>query len=94
MLALALESAGVHLTGIVLQSSILNYFSDSMFSGWLYYPNYAKGMKYSGDTIGGYLPSYAASAAYHRQTEVSASDEFYALQMRAFVSVVHNEFQR
>jgi carboxypeptidase C (cathepsin A) len=94
MLALALESAGVHLTGIVLQSSILNYFSDSTLSGSAYYPDYAKGMKYSGDTIGGHFPSYAASAAYHRQTEVSASDALYALQMRAFVSVVHNEFQR
>ncbi len=30
MLALALESAGVHLTGIVLQSSILNYFADAI----------------------------------------------------------------
>ncbi|MFC3655348.1 peptidase S10 [Xanthomonas hyacinthi] len=93
MLALALESAGVHLTGIVLQSSILNYFSDTLFSGSLYYPDYAKGMKYSGDTIGAYFPSYAASAAYHQQTDVSASDEFYALQMRAFVTVAHNEFQ-
>ncbi|KQQ82502.1 peptidase S10 [Xanthomonas sp. Leaf131] len=94
MLALALESAGVRLSGIVLQSSILNYYADATFSGGLYYPDYAKGMKYSGDTIGGYFPSYAAVAAYHKQTEVTASDEFYALQMRAFVSVVHAEFQR
>ncbi|MEA9554553.1 peptidase S10 [Xanthomonas nasturtii] len=94
MLALALESAGVRLRGIVLQSSILNYYADTIASGGLYYPDYAKGMKYSGDTIGGYFPSYAAVAAYHKQTEVSASDEFYALQMRAFVSVVHAEFQR
>ncbi|NIJ88511.1 carboxypeptidase C (cathepsin A) [Xanthomonas campestris] len=94
MLALALESAGVQLTGIILQSSVLNYYADSTLSGGLYYPDYAKGMKYSGDTIGGYFPSYAAVAAYHKQTEVTASDEFYALQTRAFVSVVHDEFQR
>ncbi|PPT74994.1 peptidase S10 [Xanthomonas arboricola pv. populi] len=94
MLALALESAGVPLTGIILQSSILNYYADALFSGGMYYPDYAKGMKYSGDTIGGYFPSYAAVAAYHKQTEVSASDAFYALQMRAFVGVVHDEFQR
>ncbi|PPV07639.1 carboxypeptidase-like protein [Xanthomonas bromi] len=94
MLALALESAGVRLTGIILQSSILNYYADALFSGGLYYPDYPKGMKYSGDTIGGEFPSYAAVAAYHKQTEVTASDEFYALQMRAFVSVVHDEFQR
>ncbi len=30
MLALALESAGVHHTGIVQQSSILNYFADAV----------------------------------------------------------------
>ncbi|KAB7768860.1 S10 family serine carboxypeptidase-like protein [Xanthomonas maliensis] len=94
MLALSLEAAGVQLSGVVLQSSILNYMTDATFSGGLYYPDYAKGMKYSGDTIGGYFPSYAAVAAYHHQTEVNASDAFYALQMRAFVSVVHDEFQR
>ncbi|EGD05754.1 carboxypeptidase C, partial [Burkholderia sp. TJI49] len=65
MLALALESAGVHLTGIVLQSSILNYFADATEAVAI--TQSTEGLLLDTDTVAGYLPGYAAVAAYFNQ---------------------------
>ncbi|WP_438672024.1 S10 family serine carboxypeptidase-like protein, partial [Serratia marcescens] len=62
MLALALESAGVHLTGIVLQSAILNYFADAVEAVAI--TQSTEGLLLETDTVAGYLPGYAAVAAY------------------------------
>ncbi|MBU6488578.1 MAG: peptidase S10, partial [Burkholderiales bacterium] len=69
MLALSLESAGVHLTGIMLQSSILNYFADAIEAVAILSGNTIDmdALKLDTDTLSGYYPGYAAVSAYFNQ---------------------------
>jgi carboxypeptidase C (cathepsin A) len=85
MLALALESAGVHLTGIVLQSSILNYFADAIEATAIL--DAGAGLQLENDTLSGYFPGYAEVAAYYNQVSPAPVDQrTYARQMQAFVT--------
>ncbi|MBC3806918.1 peptidase S10 [Undibacterium seohonense] len=62
VLAALLESAGVQLTGLVLQAPVLNYNSNCGLIGQ------------ATVSCGGYLPSYAATGQYHRLSRPSVSD--------------------
>lgn len=63
VLANLLEVAGVRLAGIVLQSAIMNYNSNcGVFEAG------------SGVSCAGYVPSYAASSAYHRKSATVPTD--------------------
>ncbi len=90
MLALSLESAGVNLTGIVLQSSILNYFADpgetyAITNGNA--ANTALELKYTTDGMIGYFLGYAEVAAYFNQVSPAPSDPGqFALQIQNFVT--------
>ena len=93
MLALALESAGVHLTGIVLQSSILNYFADAIEATAI--ENSTAGLALDTDTLAGYFPGYAEVAAYFNQVSPAPVDQgLYALQMSLFVTAEYPRFQK
>jgi len=71
VLAERLESAGVRLAGVVLQSSVLDYNSNCGVV--------------SAASCAGYLPSYAATGAYHRLVSPAPADlGTYMQQMRAF----------
>ena len=90
-LALALESAGVHLTGIVLQSSILNLFADATDAAIEDFP---AGLALATDTLAGYLPSYAEVAAYYDQASPAPINQgLYALQMELFATAQYRTFQ-
>lgn len=92
MLALALESAGVHLTGIVLQSSILNYFADAVEATAI--ENSTAGLKLATDTLVGYYPGYAAVASYFNQVSPSQpSQSAFAQQSEQFVTNKYNTFK-
>ena len=85
MLALALESAGVHLSGIVLQSSILNYFADAIEAVAI--TNSTSALALDTDTLSGYLPAYAEVAAYYNQVQPAPVDPgIYAWQVALFVT--------
>ncbi|TKC81425.1 peptidase S10 [Trinickia terrae] len=93
MLALALESAGVHLTGIVLQSSILNYFADAIEATAI--TSSTAGLQLDTDTLAGYFPGYAEVAAYYNQVSPAPLDQgLYALQMQYFVTDNYRQFRR
>jgi carboxypeptidase C (cathepsin A) len=90
MLALSLESAGVHLTGIVLQSSILNYFADVGETNAITNNNasdYPIELKYSTDSMIGYFVTYAQVAAYFNQVSPAPTNlGAYAQQIQNFVT--------
>ncbi|SDI31043.1 S10 family serine carboxypeptidase-like protein [Paraburkholderia phenazinium] len=90
MLALSLESAGVHLTGIVLQSSILNYFADVGETNAITNSNaadYPIELKYSTDSMIGYFVTYAQVAAYFNQVSPAPTNlGAYAQQIQNFVT--------
>ncbi|MCL4649848.1 S10 family serine carboxypeptidase-like protein [Burkholderia multivorans] len=93
MLALALESAGVHLTGIVLQSSILNYFADAIEAVAITQPT--EGLLLDTDTVAGYLPGYAAVAAYFNQVSPAPVNQgLYALQTELFTTLIYQQLQK
>ncbi|MGM3277038.1 S10 family serine carboxypeptidase-like protein [Ralstonia sp. 24A2] len=92
MLALALETAGVHLTGIVLQSSILNYFADAVEATAI--ENSTAGLKLATDTLVGYYPGYAAVASYFNQVSPSQpSQSAFATQSEQFVTNKYSTFK-
>jgi carboxypeptidase C (cathepsin A) len=75
VLAALLESAGVQLTGLVLQAPALNYNSNCGIIGQ------------ATVSCGGYLPSYAATGQYHRLSRSLIDDlSAYMTQMRDFSS--------
>ncbi|MBN3759731.1 peptidase S10 [Burkholderia sp. Ac-20365] len=93
MLALALETAGVPLTGIVLQSSILNYFADSIEATAIF--GTKEGLVLDTDTLAGYYPGYAEVAAYFRQVSPPLLDQgLFALQSEIFATGQYNHFQQ
>ncbi|WP_254367215.1 peptidase S10 [Paraburkholderia sp. NMBU_R16] len=92
MAALALESAGVHLTGIVLQSSILNYFADAIEATLI--TRSAAGLKLDTDTLAGHYPTYAEIAAYYNQTSRPIQHQgLFALQSEAFATGEYDRFK-
>ncbi|MFT4066152.1 S10 family serine carboxypeptidase-like protein [Paraburkholderia sp.] len=92
ILALALESAGVHLTGIVLQSSILNYFADAIEAVAI--TGSTAQLALETDTLSGYMPGYAAVAAYYNQVSPAPVNlPLYALRSEAFVTANYNWFK-
>ncbi|MED5619428.1 S10 family peptidase [Ideonella sp. BN130291] len=71
VLAELLETAGVSLKGMVLQSSVLDYNSNCGVTGQ--------------GSCAGYLPSYAATGAYHRLVNPPPADlDGFEQQMREF----------
>ncbi|CAB3768172.1 S10 family serine carboxypeptidase-like protein [Paraburkholderia humisilvae] len=93
MLALALESAGVQLTGIVLQSSILNYFADAIEATAI--TENTLGLQLDTDTLAGYFPGYAEVAAYYKQASPAPLDlGLYALQTELFATSQYNVFRK
>ncbi|WP_257811719.1 S10 family serine carboxypeptidase-like protein [Burkholderia glumae] len=95
MLALSLESAGVNLTGIVLQSSILNYFADP---GETYAitngdsSSNALELKYATDGMIGYFLGYAQVAAYFNQVSPAPTNlGTFALQIQNFVTAQYSQ---
>lgn len=98
MLALSLESAGVHLDGIMLQSSILNYFADAVEAVAILSGNTIdmNAMKLDTDTLSGYYPGYAAVAAYFKQTAlpVQVDPALFAFQSELFATTHYREFKR
>ncbi|MBN3751888.1 peptidase S10 [Paraburkholderia sp. Tr-20389] len=93
MLALALETSGVHLTGIVLQSSILNYFADSIEAVAITLDTL--GLQLDTDTLAGYYPGYAEVAAYYRQVSPPLIDQgLFALQSEIFATGQYNHFKK
>ncbi|MBU9454243.1 S10 family serine carboxypeptidase-like protein [Burkholderia multivorans] len=93
MLALALESAGVHLTGIVLQSSILNYFADAIEAVAI--TQSTEGLLLDTDTVAGYLPGYAAVAAYFNQVSPAPVNQgLYVLQTELFTTLIYQQLQK
>ncbi|MGG1943961.1 peptidase S10 [Trinickia sp. NRRL B-1857] len=91
MLALSLETAGVPLTGIVLQSAILNYFADATEA--VAVTQSTSGLALATDTLSGYFPGYAEVAAYFNQVSPApASQAQYAQQMENFVTAKYNSF--
>lgn len=93
MLALALESAGVRLSGIVLQSSILNYFADAIEAVAI--TSSTSALALDTDTLSGYLPAYAEVAAYYNQVQPAPVDPgIYAWQVAMFVTGEYKHFRK
>ncbi|MFL9874158.1 S10 family serine carboxypeptidase-like protein [Paraburkholderia megapolitana] len=93
MMALALESAGVHLTGIVLQSSILNFFADASYAVGV--TGTPAGLKLATDTLEGFLPEYAEVAAYYNLVSPApVSQAAYAQQVEQFGTQQYHHFQQ
>ncbi|CAB3800939.1 hypothetical protein LMG28688_05279 [Paraburkholderia caffeinitolerans] len=91
MLALALETAGVKLTGIVLQSSILNYFADAIEATAI--TASTEGLVLDTDTLAGYYPGYAEVAAYFNQVSPPLIDQgLFAYQSEVFATGQYNHF--
>ncbi|MEX3557434.1 MAG: peptidase S10 [Burkholderia sp.] len=95
MLALSVESAGVNLTGIVLQSSILNYFADPGETYAITNGNAANNaleLKYTTDGMIGYFLGYAEVAAYFNQVSPApTSNGQFALQIQNFVTAQYSQ---
>ncbi len=95
MLALSVESAGVNLTGIVLQSSILNYFADPGETYAITNGNAANNaleLKYTTDGMIGYFLGYAQVAAYFNQVSPApTSNGQFALQIQNFVTAQYSQ---
>ncbi|MGN6085020.1 S10 family serine carboxypeptidase-like protein [Trinickia sp.] len=99
MLALSLESAGVHLTGIMLQSSILNYFADAIEAVAILSGNTIDmdALKLDTDTLSGYYPGYAAVASYFNQVTmpgVQVDPALFAFQSELFASTHYSAFKQ
>ncbi|MGN6668439.1 MAG: S10 family serine carboxypeptidase-like protein [Trinickia sp.] len=99
MLALSLESAGVHVTGIELQSSILNYFADAIEAVAILSGNTIdmNALKLDTDTLSGYYPGYAAVASYFDQTTmpgVHPDPALFAFQSELFASTHYRVFKK
>ncbi|MGN6316096.1 S10 family serine carboxypeptidase-like protein [Trinickia sp.] len=97
MLSLALESSGVHVTGIMLQSSILNYFADAVEAVAILSTDTIdmNAMKLDTDTLSGYYPGYAAVAAYFNQLSAPPADPgLFAMQSELFASMHYHEFKK
>ena len=78
IVAQLLETAGVHLDGIVLQSSVLNYSSNCDQAS-------------TAVSCAGYVPSYGQTGAYYRLATAAAADTTAnAQQLRAFTSTVYD----
>ncbi|WP_406951002.1 S10 family serine carboxypeptidase-like protein [Paraburkholderia guartelaensis] len=93
MLALALEAAGVQLTGIVLQSSILNYFADAIEATAI--TNSTAGLVLDTDTLAGYYPGYAEVAAYFNLVSPPLIDQgLFALQSEIFATGQYQHFRK
>jgi len=76
VLADLLESAGVRLSGVILQSSILNYNSNCA----VFDPGQVN--------CAGFLPSYGLTGAYYKLTQPAQGDPVsYAATLRSFSSV-------
>ncbi|MEX3605504.1 MAG: peptidase S10 [Burkholderia sp.] len=95
MLALSVESASVNLTGIVLQSSILNYFADPGETYAITNGNAANNvleLKYTTDGMIGYFLGYAEVAAYFNQVSPTpTSNGQFALQIQNFVTAQYSQ---
>lgn len=95
MLALSVASAGVNLTGIVLQSSILSYFADPGETYAITNGNAANNaleLKYTTDGMIGYFLSYAQVAAYFNQVSPApTSNGQFALQIQNFVTAQYSQ---
>jgi carboxypeptidase C (cathepsin A) len=79
-LAFLLESAGVRVNGVILQSSVLNYNSNCGISG-------------AALSCGGYLPSYGAIGAYYKLDVPNPPDAMlpdFVAQMRAFTTTSYD----
>jgi carboxypeptidase C (cathepsin A) len=77
VLALLLETAGVHLNGVVLQSSVLDYNSNCAMLERV--------------SCAGYLPSYAAVGAYHGRVAPPPADlGSFVQQMRGFTTQTYS----
>jgi carboxypeptidase C (cathepsin A) len=99
MLALSLESAGVPLSGIMLQSSILNYFADAIEAVAILSGNTIdmNALKLDTDTLSGYYPGYAAVAAYFKQLTmpgVPVDPALFAFQSELFASTHYPAFKK
>ncbi|WP_206952632.1 S10 family serine carboxypeptidase-like protein [Trinickia acidisoli] len=99
MLALSLESAGVHLTGITLQSSILNYFADAIEAVAILSGNTIdmNALKLDTDTVSGYYPGYAEVSAYFNQLAVpgvQVDPALFAFQSELFSSTHYPAFKQ
>ncbi|WP_375541755.1 peptidase S10 [Paraburkholderia sp. CNPSo 3281] len=93
MLALALEAAGVQLTGIVLQSSILNYFADAIEATAI--TDSTAGLVLDTDTLAGYYPGYAEVAAYFNLVSPPLIDQgLFALQSEIFATGQYQHFRK
>ncbi|WP_415774610.1 S10 family serine carboxypeptidase-like protein [Paraburkholderia sp. J11-2] len=93
MLALALEAAGVQLTGIVLQSSILNYFADAIEATAI--TESTAGLQLDTDTLAGYYPGYAEVAAYFNLVSPPMIDQgLFALQSEIFATGQYQHFRK
>ncbi|MEM5403816.1 MULTISPECIES: S10 family serine carboxypeptidase-like protein [Paraburkholderia] len=93
MLALALEAAGVQLTGIVLQSSILNYFADAIEATAI--TDSTAGLVLDTDTLAGYYPGYAEVAAYFNLVSPPLIDQgLFALQSEIFATGQYKHFRK
>ncbi|MEX3948625.1 peptidase S10 [Paraburkholderia sp. EG287B] len=93
MLALALEAAGVPLTGIVLQSSILNYFADAIEATAI--TDSTAGLVLDTDTLAGYYPGYAEVAAYFNLVSPPLIDQgLFALQSEIFATGQYKHFRK
>lgn len=90
MLSLALETAGVHLTGVVLQSPILNYFSGMPNLAQTFGDN-TSALKYSTDSMAGLFPSFAQVAAFFGQVSPAPSSPLaYAPELSSFVTTQYD----
>jgi carboxypeptidase C (cathepsin A) len=99
MLALSLESAGVHLTGIMLQSSILNYFADAIEAVAILSGNTIDmdALKLDTDTLSGYYPGYAAVSAYFNQVTmpgIQVDPALFAFQSELFAATHYSAFKQ
>lgn len=99
MLALSLESAGVPLTGIMLQSSILNYFADAIEAVAILSGNTIdmNALKLDTDTLSGYYPGYAAVSAYFNQLampSIQPDPALFAFQSELFASTHYHAFKQ
>ncbi|MCM3754917.1 hypothetical protein M3665_23645, partial [Bacillus licheniformis] len=93
VLANQLETAGVKLDGIVLQSSILNYFADAVEAVAI--TQSTEGLLLDTDTVAGYLPGYAAVAAYFNQVSPApVNQDLYAFQTELFTTLIYSQLQK
>jgi carboxypeptidase C (cathepsin A) len=92
MVALSLQSTGVPVAGVVLQSPILNYASDATLA--FNAKNSASNLTYSTDTVSSYFPSYAEVAGYFNLAGTPPINQgTLAQQAQSFVTADYQQFQ-